>query len=167
MTQGVRSAITLSVLVLLLVVGTLWGWSAATSPLPAKVDTAVCEQRTVTAGDKVFPPDVTVSGYNAGTREGLAGRIMAELTDQGFAEASSGNATNADVDVAEIWTPDPESPAVLLVASRLGDDVEVVERAGLGPGVTVVIGDDFTAVVDGKRSVTASDDAQICSPPIR
>ncbi len=166
MTQGARSAITLSVLVLVLVVGTLWGWSAATAPLPGKVDTPVCEQRSIAAGEKVYPPDVTVSVYNAGTREGLAGRVMSDLTDEGFAEGSSGNAPNADVAAAAIWTPDPESPAVLLVASRLGDDVEVVRRASLGPGVTVVLGDDFTEVGGGKRSVKATDDAQICSPPI-
>ncbi|MBI5028512.1 MAG: LytR family transcriptional regulator, partial [Actinobacteria bacterium] len=35
MVEGARSAITLAVLGLLLALAALWGWSAATKPLPA------------------------------------------------------------------------------------------------------------------------------------
>jgi hypothetical protein len=167
MTQAARSAVTIAVLVLLLVVAALWGWSAATDPLPAKVDTPVCVDRTVSAGDKVFPQDVTVSVYNASTREGLAGRTMQLLTDEGFAEGESGNVSSRDpVGVAEIWTLEPESPAVKLVASRLGRGVEVERREAPGAGVTVVVGDDFEDLTQGRKSVGVTADAQICSPPV-
>ncbi|MBI2245763.1 MAG: LytR C-terminal domain-containing protein [Nocardioides sp.] len=165
MPQGARSAITISALGLLLVVAALWGWSAATDPLPAKVDTPICVDRTVAAGTKVFAQDVTVSVYNAGTREGLAGRTMQLLTDDGFAEGNSGN-VSARVEVVQIWTLDPKNPAVQLVASRLGPDVEIERRDGPGAGVSIVVGDGFQDLVEGRRSVQAEDDATICSPPV-
>lgn len=165
MPEGARSAITISALGLLLVVAALWGWSAATDPLPAKVDTPICVDRTIEAGTKVFAQDVTVSVFNAGTREGLAGRTMQLLTDDGFAEGNSGN-VSARVGVVQIWTLDPQNPAVQLVASRLGPDVEIERRSAPGVGVAVVVGDDFEDLVDGQRSVVAQDDATICSPPV-
>jgi hypothetical protein len=169
MTQGVRSAITISVLGLLLVIAAVWGWSAATEPLPGKVDTPICVQEPVPAGTKVFPEEVTVSVYNAGTRDGLAARTMQLFTDTGFSEGNSGNVTTAQpVRVAAIWTDDPASPAVLLVASRLGPDVEIERRdpPGVGVGVVVVVGDDFTDLVKGRRAASSDEDSQICSPPV-
>ena len=91
MAQGARSAITLAALGVLLVLGAAWGWNAATEPLPAKVDTPICTTQTIAAGQKVFPQDVTVSVYNAGTRDGLAGRVMKDLHDDGFAEGNVGD----------------------------------------------------------------------------
>lgn len=167
MTQAARTALTLTALTVLVLVAALWGWSAATEPLPAKVETPLCSDRQVAAGDKVFPQDVTVNVYNAGTREGLAGRVMLEFGDAGFAQGLDGNApSGSNVTTSQIWTPDPESPAVRLVASHLGRDVDVLRRGGMGPGVTVVVGDDFTRLVHGRRTMRADDDTTICSPAV-
>ncbi|GAA1150558.1 LytR C-terminal domain-containing protein [Nocardioides aquiterrae] len=166
MAQGARSAITLAILGVLLVTAAAWGWNAATEPLPAKVDTPICTTQRIAAGQKVFPQDVTVSVYNAGTREGLAGRVMKDLRDDGFAEGNVGDASSGKVGAVEIWTTEPDNPAVLLVASHLGRQVDIQRRDGLGAGVTVVVGDDFAKVVKGKRSMVAADDADVCSPPL-
>jgi hypothetical protein len=167
MTEGTRSALTISVLGLILIVAAVWGWSAATDPLPAKVDTPICVSESVDAGTKVFPEDVTVSVYNAGDREGLAGRTMQLLTDDGFAEGVSGNVSTKDrVADVEIWTSEPDNPAVRLVASRLGTGVVVEQRDPPGVGVAVVVGDGFAGLVKGKRAVAAQDDTEICSPPV-
>lgn len=167
MRQGGRTAITLSVLGLVLLVAAIWGWGAATEPLPEKVGTAICVDRNVAVGEKVFPQDVTVSVYNAGDREGLAGRVMKELTDAGFHQGNSGNAApTVRVSVSQIWTLEPENPDVLLVASKLGDSVEIERRAPVGSGVTVVVGDGFTEVQEGRKAVAAKVDATICSPPV-
>ena len=56
--------------------------------------------------------------------------------------------------------------AVALLASHLGDDVEVERRDGLGPGITVVVGDRFSDLADGERFVEAGEDAVVCSPPV-
>ena len=167
MRQGGRTAITLAVLGLVLLVALIWGWGAATEPLPEKADSPICVDRTVAEGEKVFPQDVTVSVYNAGTREGLAGRVLQALADAGFHEGNSGNAApTVRVSVAQIWTREPDNPDVRLVASRLGDGVTIEERDPVGTGVTVVVGDGFTEVQDGRRAVVARSDATICSPTI-
>jgi hypothetical protein len=166
MTDGVRTAVTLSALSVLLVLAAAWGWHAATDPLPAKVDTPICVPTDVAAGDKIFPEQVTVSVYNAGQREGLAGRTMQLLTEAGFAQGQVGDTPNAKVPVVAIWADDPDSPAVKLVASRLGTDVDIAQREGPGAGVDVIVGDGFTDVVRGARSVVAEADTTICSPPV-
>ncbi|HEY0951619.1 LytR C-terminal domain-containing protein [Nocardioides sp.] len=165
MAEGARSAITLAALAVLLVLGAVWGWSALTDPLPAKVDRPLCVDTTVEAGTKVYAQDVTVSVYNAGTREGLAGRTMQLLSDDGFAEGSMGN-VRARVARVAIWTLEPENPAVRLVASRLGPDVDIERREGPGVGVAVVVGDGFDKLAKGRRSIVAAEDATICSPPV-
>ncbi|MCW2796705.1 LytR C-terminal domain-containing protein [Nocardioides sp.] len=162
-----RTAITLGVLGILVVIGASWGWSAVTEPFPGKVQAPVCVQQTIPAGERVFPQDVTVSVLNAGTREGLAGRTMQLLTDEGYAEGDLGNAPSAtDVKGTEIWTSDPGSPAVSLVASRLGRGTQVVRRDVSYAGVVVVVGDDFTTLSKGRKSVVADSDSVICSPPV-
>ena len=167
LSAGARSAITLVVLVVLLVAGAAWGFNAAFAPFPGKVDSPLCVPRSVPAGTRVFPADVTVSVYNAGTREGLAGRVMQELTDAGFRQGVDANAKpGTKVAAAEIWTSDRKNPAVALVAGRLGPHTRIVKRSAVGPGVNVVVGDKFTKVVKGRRAVVAAKDATICSPPV-
>ena len=165
MAQSLRTTITLLGLALVVVLAAAWGWSALTEPLPAKVDSPVCVTTPVAAGAKVHPQQVTVSVYNAGQRAGLAGRTMQLLTDQGFPEGSAANARSAKVANVEIWTTDPKSPAVQLVASFL-PKVKVREKDGPGPGVTVVVGDRFDKLAKGQKSVVAAGDTEICSPPI-
>jgi hypothetical protein len=164
MTQGARTAVTLLALGALLVIAAVWGWNATMKPLPAKVDSPVCVKTPVTAGEKVYPQQVTVSVYNAGQREGLAGRTMQLLKDAGFVKGQAGNAASAKVRDVEIWSTTPDNPDVQLVASYFGG-VEVERRDGPGVGVTVVVGDRFKELSDGQRSVVAEADSDICSPP--
>jgi len=164
MTQGARTTVTLLALGALLAIAALWGWHATTKPLPAKVDSPICVDTPVSAGEKVYPQQVTVSVYNASQREGLAGRTMQLLKDAGFVRGNAGNAATAKVRVVEIWSTTPDNPDVQLVASYFGD-AEVERRDGPGVGVTVVVGDKFQELDEGQRSVVAKQDADICSPP--
>jgi hypothetical protein len=167
MQQAAKSTLTLGVLTVLLVLVGLWGWNAATDPLPGKSDPPKCVPTSVDAGDKVFPQQVTVSVYNASDRNGLAGRTMDEFTDAGFNRGDTGNAPrNAQLETSAIWTDTPANPDVRLVATRLGGSVDVVRRDGLGVGVTVIVGDDFEELVKGKKAIVAEDDTDICSPPV-
>ena len=166
MTQSMRTTITLLGLGVLLVIAAVWGWSATMKPLPAKVDSPICVDSAISAGEKVYPQQVTVSVYNAGTREGLAGRTMQLLKDAGFAKGQAGNAASAKVANVEIWTTTPDSPDVQLLATYLGDDVEIERRDGPGVGVSVVVGDRFRDLAPGERSIVAEADAEICSPPV-
>lgn len=167
MRDGARTAATLAVLGCILLLAAVWGWSALTDPFPGKADLPTCVATRVPQGEKVYPDQVVVSVFNAGTREGLAGRTMQLFTDQGFIEGDSGNApSRARVSNAEIWTDDPTSPAVLLVASRFGPDPKIVRRDTTGTGVVVIVGDGFQELREGRKSVRATEDSEICSPPI-
>jgi LytR cell envelope-related transcriptional attenuator len=165
MSESVRTAVTLAVLALLVVLAAVWGWSAATDSLPAKVDRPVCVDTEVGAGDRLYPQQVTVSVYNASNRSGLAGRTMRDLEDAGFGEGRTGDASRTRVAYAEIWSTEPAGPAVQLVASYLGD-VDIERREGLGPGVTVVVGKDFGRAVAGERYVEVTEGTTVCGPPV-
>ena len=118
------------------------------------------------AGDHLFPAEVTVTVLNASRREGLASRTMTALQDGGFAAGSSANAPRGTkAGTVQIWTPDPQSPAVRLVAAWL-PGAKIVHRAAPGPGVVVVVGDHFSAVGAGPKSVSVAHDATVCSPTL-
>ena len=165
MSSLARSALTMAGLTLVLVLAGWWAWSAVTAPLPGDSKGPACTVTPVAEGDKVYPADVTVSVLNAGERNGLASDTLNAFRDAGFDTASAANAPDkVDVSDAEIWTTEPKNPAVLLVASRLGNDVKVVKKAKPGTGVVVVVGDGFGSLAKGKEYVEASYDTEICSP---
>jgi hypothetical protein len=152
----VRSALTFGVLTILLLLGLVWGWTALTAPFPelgkpqiTVEPAAVCENRNLKRGDTVTPRDVAVSVFNAGTRDGMATEVMGELAKRDFGPGETGNAPDS-VDVAnvEVWG-DPKNPA---------------RGTPLGPGVVVVVGNDFRRLTGDKTEVYLSAPATICSP---
>ena len=164
-----RSAITLGVLALMMLIGLVWGWSALTAPMPSLTSDSTpqgpCSQVVVAKDEKVHRDQVTVSVYNAGSTEGQASTTMEELVKRGFGVGDTGNApSDARVDTVQIWAADPENPAVRLVASQFGRDAEIVKRASLGAGVTVVVGDNVGHLAKGHPYATAQTDTTICSP---
>ena len=162
----IRSAATMLVLVVLMLIGVAWAWSAVTEPFPEDEEVATCDLVSVDKGQKVYPDQVTVSVLNAGNEEGLANRTMAALVKAALVEGDLANAPkDADVSGVEVWTDDLQNPAVILVASYLGKNAKVVERDPPLPGVNVVVGDDFRGVTKGRKSVAAREDTTICGPP--
>lgn len=166
MSAGLRSAVTLVGLSLMLAAGAAWGWTQLTEPFPGKADPPPCVESMFSDGDKIYPQDVTVSVLNAGEREGLAALTMQLLVDDGFDEGDAENAPKGTVvALAEIWTDDPESPAVKLVRTRFGQ-IDVQDRRYDAPGVVVVVGDGFEALRAGRDSVNAHGDVVVCGPPV-
>ncbi len=53
MSGALKSALTLAVLAVLVLVAALWGWAALTAPFPEDEPVAICEDETVTAGSEV------------------------------------------------------------------------------------------------------------------
>ena len=166
MLAKIRTAVTMIVLIGLLVGAGWWGWAKLTEPIPEGFEQdQVCAPREVRAGEKVLRQDVVVSVFNAGTRSGLASRTLATLTDRGFAPGRTGNAPpNVTVYVAQIWTREPNNPAVRMVARQFQD---VVVRTGrrLGPGVVVVVGNQFRRLGKGVSFVRATRNARFCGRP--
>jgi LytR cell envelope-related transcriptional attenuator len=168
MTARLRTLITFAALVVILLVGVSWGWRQMTKPFPGKVDAAICVDTSYKPGDQLTVQDVTVSVLNGSSREGLAGRTLAELHTAGFAEGQTANAPKGTVLTApaEIWVDDVDSPAAKLLRARLGK-VPVVSHPEINyAGVTVVVGDTFGELRQGPESVTVTDDAVVCSPPV-
>lgn len=164
MTATLRSAVTLAVLAGIVVVWLVWGWSATTQPFPGRAAAPTCVDVLVPEGTRVDPGDVTVSVLNGGTREGLAGRTMQQFLDQGFAEGDNANAPEGtEVADAQIWSDEPDHPAVKLLASKI-PGVEVVPSPSPAAGITVVVGDGFEELVAGKRRVKAQSDVTVCGP---
>lgn len=164
---SLKSALTLAVLTLLLILGLSWGFAQVTKPFPGKVDPPICVDTSFPAGERLYPQDVTVSVLNASNREGLAGRTMSELVADGFAEGQTRNAPDKTrVTRVEIWTTDADNPAVLLVRSRLGQ-AEVLEKADPGAaGIVVVVGDDFEETFEGRPSIQTDTDIVVCGPAL-
>lgn len=162
-----KTALTLGLLALLLVLGVTWGFAQVSEPFPGKVDPPICAETSFPAGERIYPQDVTVSVLNASDREGLAGRTMSELVDDGFDEGQTRNAPDkTGVTRAEVWTTDAESPAVLLVRSRLGQ-AEVIEKPDPGAaGIVVIVGDDFEDIFEGRPSIVTDTDTVVCGPPL-
>ena len=144
MSDGARSAATLLGLCALLVVATLWGWSAATAPFPQEEEVPICVVTEVAAGEEVFTDNVVVDVYNGSKRQRLASSKHDQLVERGFIPGASGNAPEPSK-ATVIIASDPDSPAAKLV-QRQFRGARVVEGNELGEGVTVVVGEGFTSL---------------------
>ena len=161
-----RSAVTLAVLAVVFVSGVAWAWSTVTDPFPEKVEQLACTDSSFAAGDRVTPGNVLVNVYNASSTDGLAGETMDALVRKGFAEGTISNTAAATGGSGVvIWATDPDGPAAKLLRTYLGKDAEIVDQATADPGITVVVGEGFPGIKDGKHGVKAKDDAVVCSPP--
>jgi hypothetical protein len=165
-TARLRSLVTLSVLGVLLLAGAAWGYTQVTKPLPGKVELPACVDTEYAAGEDLTPGNVTVSILNASSREGLAGRTLQLFEDAGFPAGQVSNAPDGtDVARAEIWVTSRDDPAIPLVRSRVGKapirEMDTVPTVG----ITVVVGNQFEELKEGRPSVTLDEDATICSPP--
>ena len=166
MGASLRSALTLGVLALILLLMLTWGWSRATAPLPESQPTlGACEPWTVVEGERLDAAQVEVTVLNAGTREGLAGEVMAGFLERGFREGASTNApTGTEVAKVQIWASDKRDPAVELVRQVLPEPAPVVDTPYDAPGVVVVVGNAFSELRDGDTSVTARQEGSACAP---
>ncbi|WP_232679994.1 LytR C-terminal domain-containing protein [Nocardioides sp. R-C-SC26] len=166
LTARARTALTLGVLGLVFVAGVVWAFGAATEPLPERADPPICISTRFQEGDLLRPGNVTVSVINAGDRAGLASLTRQDLVERGFDRGQLDNApAGTQVRSVEIWTKDPENPAVKLVRSYLGGRVNVVDQDPVSAGVNVVVGNRFPGVRKGAAEVAVTSSASVCSPP--
>ncbi|MDT0184997.1 LytR C-terminal domain-containing protein [Microbacterium sp. ARD31] len=161
MSGALRSALTLATLGLIVVVATLWGWSAFTEPFPEDEPVPICENATVAAGSEVRRDQVVVSVFNGSGRSGLAGATSAQLEERGFVAGDVGDSPQPAA-TTQIWSFDPTNPAVQLVKKQF-KGAEVVPGDPIGVGIVVVVGEKFTSLRKKQvESVVAKSDASIC-----
>jgi hypothetical protein len=163
-----RSAVTLAVLAVVFVIGVAWAWSSVTDPFPEKAEQPACTDSPVAKGDRLTPGDVLVNVLNGSTTEGLAGETMDALVRKGFVEGSKGNTSAAGSrSGAVIWADDANSTAAKLLKSYFGKGTEIVQQSTAEPGITVVVGEGFPGIGDGRKSIKATSDGYVCSPPVQ
>ena len=167
MNARTRSLATMTTLCLLVVAGAVVGWGALTAPLPEVEKPPVCVEVPVSKGTQVFTDQVVVHVSNASRQNGLASRTMNDLVERGFVSSGTSNAPDAAVKQVQIWSETGGDPAIQLVRAQFRNS-RVVKKPGLGPGVTVVLGENFGSLRPARQaptSVTVKKDARICSPP--
>lgn len=148
--RRLTTAATLVCLTVVLCVMAVWGYRAATAPVPDdKTGSASngpdCASEDQKVSKYVKRADVTVSVYNSGSRSGRAQSTMDLLEQAGFKVGAVGNAPDGvKVARAAVYTTKSDDPAAELVAKALGKATQVVHSdEELGPGVDVIIGDKF------------------------
>lgn len=163
-----RTGATLLVLLVIVAVAVRIGVDRVAEPFPESADPPICTDTPVSAGDAVRAGEVTISIINAGGANGLAGRTLSDLVDRGFGRGQLADAPEGTRRVrnAQIWTTDGATAAVKLVRSHLAGKVTVVEREGTLGGITVVVGEDFSDVKDGRKQVRARADETTCVPTV-
>ena len=161
MTAGMRSALTLAFLGLLVVVAAAWGWSALTQPFPQEEPVAICEDTEISAGTEVRRDEVVVSVFNGSKRSGLASATSAQLAERGFVTGDVGDSPLPTA-TTQIWAADPANPAVELVRQQF-KKAKVVTGDQIGVGVVVVVGEKFKTLRKQQvESVLAEADATYC-----
>lgn len=167
-TARLRSAATLMVLALLVVLAVRVGFSQVDQPFPGDEDPPLCTVTDLDEGDRVRPEDVTVSVLNAGGADGLASRTLSDLNDRGFGRGELQNAPDGTPRVAnaQIWTTQGRTAAVRLIRSHLPGKVRVLDRSGPAPGVVVVVGENFGGIQDGRAQLRARGPETTCVPAV-
>jgi len=145
---GRRITTTVTLVVLLVVLGAMaiFGFRAATSPLPGGLsEKKPCSKAEQKVQAFIKRSEVQVSVFNAGKREGLASTTLEKVEAAGFRAGNAGNAPkSAEVRRAVVWTTKPDDAAAKLVAQTFGRRTKVkVTDADLGPGLDVLVGDKF------------------------
>lgn len=142
--RHLRTIVTLTVLVVVLIVMAWWGLHNATAPFPGRASAVQpsCSAAETTTTRYVARRDVTVSVYNAGARQGFATLTLHRLEALGFRPGEVANApAGVTTHRALVLTTRRDDPAAALVARTLGRKVPVeVTDETLGPGVDVIVG---------------------------
>lgn len=170
--RHVTTGLTLLVLIAILAVGAWIGTRSLFAPLPGEESadpSPSCATKALRKGQRISTRQVLVSVYNAGTRAGLADETMGALTNRGFDRGSIGNApSNSGVRVAQIWTTRRKDAAARLVALQFGPAIKVkLKKVDLGPGVDVVVGNDFRKLAPAKRTTVVRSSQKACVPTDR
>lgn len=168
--RHLTTALTLAVLAGLIAVGAVVGWNTLTASFPTSLSPSparpACTNRLVDAGKPLRSSDVTVSVFNAGSRPGLAERTLSALTTRGFQPGQVGNApSGAPVRTAQVWTTTKGDAESRLVALQFGRQTKVhLTNVDLGPGVDVLVGDNFHGLAKAPQVLKVSKPEKVCVP---
>ncbi|MEO5651250.1 MAG: LytR C-terminal domain-containing protein [Marmoricola sp.] len=147
--RHVTTGLTLLVLICLLGVGAVYGFKAATAPLPgSSAPSPTCTGVEKNVKTVLRRSEVQVSVFNGSGRSGLAASTLDAVESAGFIAGNAGNTPKgAKVVTAVVWTTKPDDPAARLVAKAFGNKTKiVVTDVDLGPGIDVLLGKKFSGL---------------------
>lgn len=164
-TEGfLRTAATLGVLALLLLFGVTRGLDAVSKPFPKGEEPPICVETALSPGDILRVGGITVNVINAGNKSGKARATLEELEEQGFAGGQVSNRPDPAVRSVEIRVAGGATPAARLLRTYLGSGVKMVDDQASPAGVTVVVGDRFDKVRQGRQGIRITEEATVCGP---
>lgn len=167
--RKVATALTLTVLVVMLVIFAVVGFNQLFAPIDdsgTNITAPTCTPQQVQAGGRIRAGDITVSVFNASDRSGLANDTLSSLGERGFKLGDVGNAPDdTDIRFVQVWTTEKGDAAAMLVARQFGKGTVVKVGEDLGPGVDVVVGQDFRGLADGApTSIRSRRTEEVCVP---
>jgi LytR cell envelope-related transcriptional attenuator len=166
MARQLRTGATMAVLAGLLATAAYAGWLGLTRGWggDGEATAADAPRRSCTTPSPttVRARQVRVSVYNAGAPEGQATETMEALAAQGFREGELADAPDpVDVEGIVLWPGRAPAGEVRLVLQQF-DAARVAPRRGpLGPGVNVLVGEEFDGLAAGAPRSLA-----IARPPV-
>ncbi len=167
--MNLRTPITLSALLLVLVGAAWYGWSQVDEPFENPFEEQpACVAQKIDDGGKLTRDQVVVNVYNAGTRNDLASKTLRDLAERGFARGAAANAPDRlEVARVTVLDPDPKAAEVRLVRDQFKGKVSVRDRPDLGnAGVDVVVGNGYLGLKkNGPKSVRVQSEQEVCVPP--
>lgn len=166
--RHVTTAITMTVLCLILVIAGVVGFKALFAPLPGRDEqpsaapSESCAVEPVEKGRRLRSGQVVVNVFNAGTRGGLAGTTMDALRERGFRGGTIGNAPDGTkVRRVQVWIAEGEKDAGRLVARQFGPKTPVLSpQDDPVAGIDVVVGNSFRALKRAPRSIKVEREVQ-------
>lgn len=112
-----------------------------------------------TAVPDIDPATVTVDVANNSSVSGLAARVSAALTAEGFRRGDVGNHSGTSVDESTVFAADADSAGARSVAAALGGLPIKKDKSVPGGTVRVVLSGDYSGAGSNSASaVTATDD---------
>jgi aspartokinase len=162
-----RGGSAIFVAVVVFALGLYIGFKLLTATADTGVTAPTCENRTVAKGAKLTSNLVKVNVYNDSQRAGLANRVSINLQRRGFLSGVVGNSTSeVKPGAVAILTDDREDPRVKLVAQQF-EGVEYREPdIDVSDGVTVIVGDDYKALVKASHDIQSDRAITVCVPTV-
>ncbi|HET7385561.1 MAG TPA: LytR C-terminal domain-containing protein [Pedococcus sp.] len=168
--RHLTTAVTLLVLCGILVVALVVGYHALFAPIdttsePDASASPTCSTHTVVKKHRLRTKDIRVSVYNGGHRSGLAGDTMGGLVKRGFRRGEVGNAPNSvKLRFVQVWTTIKDDPAAKLVGEQFGKTTLIkVRKKSLGPGIDVIVGNDFRGLKKAPKSIEFTQKEKVCT----
>ncbi len=150
--------VALAVMVLLLFLGALFGWSQLVRPFGDASKVCVTQQAASLATNQV-----TVRVFNAGSTSGMAGQVTEQLQAKGFVMQPPSNSDETATATLVIGAK-ADDPAVKLVAGFFGGAIVQGDNRKTGV-VDVIVGDNFGGFNDTAATEIAVPGGEVCLPP--